>query len=80
MNKLTKCGTVKEYGMTSKFQTYEPQWGAVQIRDNRPDKHRKPERHGCVVVLPVLGGQYATYQTTSEAKRLARRIVRFLNA
>lgn len=79
-NKTRVSDGVTYYGNPAAFETYERGYGDVQIRDNRPDKHRKPERHGVVFNLPTIGGQFATYQLPSQAVRLARKIVRMLNA
>ncbi len=78
-NKLRICAGVKRYGNPKAFETYERPYGA-HIVDNRPDKHRTPERHGVVMTFPTLGGGMATYQCQKEAVRLARKVVRMLNA
>jgi hypothetical protein len=70
MNKLEKTGRAKLYGQAVKFQTYESPGTEVQIRTPK----------GVVVMLPTMGGQFATRQNKREAVRLARKIVRFLNA
>lgn len=79
-NKVRVCSGVTYYGNPVAFETYERGYGDVQIRDNRPDRFRKPERHGVVFNLPTLGGGFATYQCYREAVRLARKVVRMLNA
>lgn len=80
MNKTIKDSCATCFGNPNKFQTFEPVgYGQVQIRDNRSDKHRPLESHGIVAVFPVMGGQFATYQSRDEAVKLARKIVRYLN-
>lgn len=77
--KIQKRNGVILYGDPDKFQTYEAPGHTIQIRDNRQTRCGRGMQ-GIVAVLPTLGGQFATWQTGKEAKSLARKIVRLLNA
>lgn len=72
----------KEYGKGKRFSTYELPY-SVQVRDNKPasqiGKCILPGAQGVVMTFPTLGGGYATCQSSRQAVRLARKVVRFLN-